>query len=117
MALPDTNLYNSLFDNDVLNNNDSMDLELVNSMFDSMVIDNICKYHDINSYKLSLPKNCPDYLSIFHVNTRSLSKSYDNLISLLTSLPKLPDILCISETWLKPCTTQYTGSYTLPYIH
>ena len=104
MALPDTNLYNSLFDNDVLNNTDSMDLELVNSMFDSIDIVNICKYHDINSHKSSLPKNCPDYLSIFHVNTRSLSKSYDNLISLLTSLPKLPDILCISETWLKPCT-------------
>lgn len=102
MNLPDINLYNTLLENEESYDTNSIDLEIINSMFESINIENICKYHDIPSYILSLPINCRDYLSIFHVNTRSLSKNYDKLISLLTSLPKFPDILCLSETWLKP---------------
>lgn len=92
MNLPDINLYNTLFDNEERNDTNSIDLEIINSMFESINIENICKYHDIPSYNLPLPLHCPDYLSTFHVNTRSLNKNYDKLISLLTSLPKFPDI-------------------------
>lgn len=102
MDLPDINLYNTLLDNEESYDTNSIGLEIINSMFESINIENICKYHDIISYNLSLPINCRDYLSIFHVNTRSLSKNYDKLISLLTSLPKFPDILCLSAIWLKP---------------
>ncbi len=104
MNLPDINLYNTLFDNEEINYRNSIDLEIINAMYESINIDNICKYHDIHSYNLSLPTNCPDYLNIFHVNTRSLNKNYDKLISLITSLPKIPDILCLSETWFSPNT-------------
>ena len=103
MHPPNINLYNSIFDSETQNTN-NIDLEIINSMYNSMNINDICQYHDIDSYKLSLPIKCPDYLNIFHVNTRSLNKSFDKLISLITTLPKLPDIMCLSETWLKPST-------------
>ena len=76
MNLSNINLYDTLIDNDIETHDDNnVGLEIINSMYNAMNMENICKYHDINSYKLTLPKNCLDYISIFHVNTRSLSKS------------------------------------------
>lgn len=75
-------------------------MDIVNSMFYSLHTDNICRYHDINSYTSTISVKCSDYFNILHVNARFLSKNYDNLNTLLKSLPKIPDILCISETWL-----------------
>ena len=75
---------------------------ILNSIYSSLNYDNLCKYHDLISYKSAIPLNCKDYLNILTVNIRSLNKNYDHLISLLKTLHKLPDILCITETWLKP---------------
>lgn len=96
----------------------SMGLNIVNSMYHSLNIDSICKYQDLNSYESAIPTNCPEYLNIILVNVRSLRKNYGNLISLLHSLPTFPDILCVSETWLKPNATPlyeiegYKSKYT-----
>ena len=73
-------------------------------MYNSLNINDICKYYDINSYMSAISVNCLDYLNILHVHTCFLNKNYDHLISLLESLPKLPNISCISKTWLKPST-------------
>ena len=105
MNLPDMNLYSTLLDSNTERHDaNNVGLEIINAMCDSVSMDNICKYHDITSYRSSLPRNCHDYVNIMHINTHSLSKNNDNLISLLNSLPKLPDALCLSETWLKPNT-------------
>lgn len=71
------------------------------SMCDALKIENICNYHDITSYGSAIPVSCATYLNITQLNARSLNKNYDHLFSLLKFLPKLPDVSCISETWLK----------------
>ena len=56
-----------------------------------------------------MPKTKTDqlYLIIFHLNTRSLVKHYDELESQLGYLESHPDILCLTETWLKDNMTPY----------
>ena len=66
-------------------------------MYESLNIDDICNYYDFNSYKTAIPT---DYINVLHVNSRSLNKNYDLVISLIKSLPKQPDVLWVSETWL-----------------
>lgn len=41
---------------------------------------------------------------MLQVNAQSLNKKYDDLVTFLRIMPKLPDVLCISVTWLKPNT-------------
>ena len=95
--------------NDEENNQlgNSIDLEIINAMYNTLNINDICKYHDINSYKLSIPSNDIEYINIIHVNARSLNKNYDQLTTLMQTLPKLPDVICISETWLTPLTAPF----------
>ena len=95
------NLLNTLF-NDLEDNqeSDSIGIEIINSMYLSLELDDICSYHDLTSYKNVIPRNSTDYINVLHINARSLNKNYDQVISLIKSLPKLPDVLCISETWL-----------------
>ena len=47
---------------------------------------------------INIGNNC--YLSIFHMNIRSLVKHFDNLHQIINSLPDLPDIIAITETKL-----------------
>ena len=60
-------------------------------MYESLNIDDICKYHDSNSYTIAIPTNCSDYFNVLHINARSLNKNYDLMMFLMKSLPKLPD--------------------------
>ena len=91
------NLLNTLF-SDLENNqdSDSIGIEIIKSMYLSLDLD-ICNYHDLISYKNAIPKNSNDYINVLHINARSLNKNYDQVISFIKSLPKLPDVLCISE--------------------
>lgn len=103
MNTTDINLIESLFNiNDESQADDDVELKKSNSLYSTLNTDEICKYHDLRSYTSAIPVNCLNYLNIVQVNARFLNKNYDNLTSLLKSLPKLLDILCISETWLKP---------------
>lgn len=101
MNFTSENLLNTLF-NDLEDNNesDSIGIEIINSMYLSLELDDICNYHDLTSYINVIPRSSADYINILHINARSLNKNYDQVISFIKSLPKLPDILCISETWL-----------------
>ena len=40
-------------------------------------------------------------LSIFHVNIKSLTKNFDALYELISSLPVSPDVICVSEARIK----------------
>ena len=95
------NLLNTLF-NDLEKNQDcdSIGIEIINSMYKTLDLDDICNYYDSSTYKSAVPKNCTDYVNILHLNARSLNKNYDQVVSLIKSFPKIPDVLCISETWL-----------------
>ena len=58
-----------------------------------------CQYLSLNS---SLPCNFNDSkLFLLHLNIRSLSKNYDNLIEFLTNVPLRPDIISLTETKIK----------------
>ena len=52
--------------------------------------------HKVSSINLTNKR----YLSIFHLNVRSLVKNFDNLHLLINSLPVQPDIIAITETKL-----------------
>ena len=45
-----------------------------------------------------------NYINIIHINIRSLQKNFDLLKSMLNCLPKQPDIIAITETWLRDST-------------
>ena len=54
-----------------------------------------CQYLSLNS---SLPCNFNDSkLFLLHLNIRSLSKNYDNLIEFLTNVPFRPHIISLTE--------------------
>jgi len=62
-----------------------------------------CKYLDLselNQTKFDFSK--PDFLILVHINTRSLTKNFDELYDLLQCLPFTPDIIRLSESRLKP---------------
>lgn len=45
-----------------------------------------------------------NYLNVIHINIRSLQKNFDGLKSFLSCLPKPPDIIALTETWLQEHT-------------
>ena len=62
-------------------------------------------YSSVNElkYKISnINMYSKRYLSILHLNIRSLVKNFDSLHLLVNSLPILPDIIAITETKLNP---------------
>lgn len=106
------NLFDTLFsDHDDNDEGNNVGLEILNSMYNSLNTEDICNYHDLSSYISIIPAQNMNYLIILQINARSMNKNYDNLLFFLKSLPKLPDILSISETWLN------STSATLHEIH
>ena len=105
------NLLHSLFNDTDENDhtNDAIGLDIKIFMYESLNIDDICKYHESNNYTTAVPTNCSDYINVLHINARSLNKNYDLVISFMKSLPKLPDILCVSETWLNSTNVHLHG--------
>ena len=86
----------------VVNNTDDINhSELTDLLFSSLVENvNECKYFDIPMRSSSFVQNQIS-LSVFHVNIRSLTKHFDALYKLITSLPVSPDVVCVSETRIK----------------
>ena len=76
---------------EINHSSDDYDLDIINSMYGSLNINDICKYHDLDSYISTIPSNCHEYINVLHINARSLNKNYDLVISLNKTLPKLPD--------------------------
>jgi len=58
-----------------------------------------CKYYlSDNLLFASRPLNS---LFMLHINARSLNKNFSSLDELIQNFPNLPDIIGVSETWLK----------------
>ena len=78
----------------VTNTNDLDHSELTNLLFNYLVENvNECKYFDIPMRSFSFVQN-QNSLSVFHVNIRSLTKIFDALYELISSLPVSPDVVC-----------------------
>ena len=60
-----------------------------------------CKYLETPNVELPFVREQQNTLILLHVNIRSLNKNSDELHCFLTSLARLPDIVCVSETRLK----------------
>jgi len=56
----------------------------------------LCSYDQLNSMLQNFSGLC-----LPHCNTRSLVKNLPKLTDMLELFPKLPDVICISETKLK----------------
>ena len=86
----------------VVNNTDDVNhSELSNLLFNSLVENvNECRYFDIPTRSSCFVQN-QNSLSVFHVNIRSLTKNFDALYYLISSLPVSPDVVCVSETRIK----------------
>ena len=78
---------------------------LIESIFDTTDFSTISKYYDTNEVSHIIQNNINN-LFIVQINARSLSKNFDKLKILLSSLHSTPDIIGISETWLLESNTK-----------
>ena len=99
------NLYKSLYDdiiNDDNTNAHNFDLDIVNKISGQSDISSLSRYYSIEEYSaVAEPMGNNKYINISHINIRSIQKKLETLKSLLNCLPKPPDILAVTETWLK----------------
>ena len=99
------NLYKSLYD-DVNQNSDNNNFEsnvikMISGQYDVNSLSRYFSFEEYNSVTDTLGNN---YLNIIHINIRSLHKNFDSLKSFLTCLPKPPDVIAVTETWLQEHT-------------
>ena len=98
------NLYNLLCQANI--SDDDLTLEMINRIFDNLDIKDICAYHDIKSFNTLLNEQ-PKSLLFFHMNMRSMVKHNDDLDSLIHSMVQVPDIIAVSESWLKSVNSKF----------
>jgi len=55
-------------------------------------------YHDLNSFISIMRNRKPNDICIFHINIRSLRKTYDKLSNMLSTMQKPPHIVTVRET-------------------
>ena len=102
------NLYKPLFD-DINQKEDNIDafnfetnmITKISGQYDTNSLSRYFNFQEYNSATDLLGKS---YLNIIHLNIRSLHKNCGSLKSLLTCLPKLPDVIALTETWLQEHT-------------
>ena len=59
-------------------------------------------------------KENSDTINAIHVNIRSLSKNFDNLLDILRDSNYSFNILCITETWCTDSTLKNSSNLHLP---
>ena len=91
------NLYDSL-----LPDGDDFDptMSTIELMYDHLNLNEISKYYDLSQYNNSFETDDNKILSILHFNIRSIGKNGDEMILLLESLSKQPDIIVLTESFL-----------------
>ena len=95
------NLYETLFQDHSHNaSSEDVSMDIINQLFGHIDFDRVSKYFDIFSYNNLLKSQHLESLNIIHLNSRSLPKNYDNIVSLFNSLHSPPDIIAVTETWL-----------------
>lgn len=99
------NLYNSLFDLLDDDGNDNSDLiNIIGKISGNNDINAQSMYFNIDDYKITISHYKNYYSNAIHVHFRSLPKNFDILNSVLHYLPKHPDIIALTETWLSDTT-------------
>ena len=99
----DQNLFNLLTENA---DDDDLTLQVINNIFDNMDKEDISRYHDVTSYNSILTNNS-ESLSFLHLNMRSLVKKINCTDALINSFHSKPDVIAISESWLKPKNSKF----------
>ena len=99
-------------------NNDDHDANSELNVFERISantnISALSKYYNFEEYTNAVNALENNFISIIHINIRSLQKNFDLLKSMLSCLPKLPDVIVISETWLRNSSKHlyYMDGYT-----
>ena len=104
MMVPTDNLYDTIFPDD---NDFDVAMETIGLMYDHLNFDEISKYFDLDQYNRSFPTDDEKILSIIHLNIRSLNKNGDEMVVMLESIKKKPDIIVISESFLDSNSTSH----------
>ena len=102
MMVPTNNLYDAILPDD---NDFDAAMETIGLMYDHLNFDEISKYYDLDQYNRSFPTDDDKILSIMHFNIRSLTKNGDEMIVMLESLQKKPDVIVLSESFLDSNST------------
>lgn len=102
------NLYKSLYDDVNLNedniNTHNFELSVIEKISGHCDTNTLSRYFNIEEYASTVKSLGDNYISIIHVNIRSLHKNFDSLKSFLCALPNLPDVIALTETWLQEHT-------------
>ena len=97
------NLYKSLY-SDIIHDDDThspiFDLNMINTSSGQTDIFFVSRYYNINQYISEVNTTGDRSINIIHVNVRSIHKNFDVFKTFLNSLPKLPDFIALTETWL-----------------
>ena len=99
------NLYKSLYDDDDETLDNDVGLNILHDIYNHLDYEEMSKYFNIQQYNDTLPVNLDNLFSIAHMNTRSLLHKLDHINIFFASLKKIPDVLCVSETWLSDINT------------
>ena len=101
----------------ISNNCTSSEFDLVDEAF-AALFQNVktCQYFNFNpsSFPTDVDKN---KLFLLHLNIRSLSKNYDNLIEFLSNLSLPPHIISITETKIKDKPSVNIGIPGYTFLH
>ena len=114
------NLYSSLYEDYIPNNdndNFNIDLSVIEQISGHQDINSLSKYFNFDEYSSATASLDNTYLNLMHINIRSLQKNYDNLKSFLSCLPKTPDIIALTETWLQDHTKHLYSMEGYDSIH
>lgn len=97
------NLYKSLYES--LDDDNNFDLtNIFEKMSGNVDITAQSRYYNIEEYTSTTLPYCNNYTNIIHLNIRSLPKNFDSFKAMLNCLPKEPDVIPLTETWLSDTT-------------
>ena len=94
------NLFKSLYDDDDITLENDVGLNVLHDIYSHLDYEEMSKYYTIQQYNDTLSVNLDNILSIMHMNTRSLQFKLDQINIFFASLKKIPDVFCITESWL-----------------
>ena len=98
------NLYHSLFEDlfsdDDHSNTPNYESDIIKTISGQSDLQSLSKYYNIDEFTTASKTIGHHYLNILHINIRSIKYKIDTLKAFIHSLPKTPDILAITETWL-----------------
>ena len=98
------NLYKSLYSDIIHDNNtpaSTFDLNIINKISGKSDIGSLSRYYNINEYTSEVITRGDRYINIIHMNIRSIQKNFDVFKTFLNSLPKPPDFIALTETWMR----------------